>query len=116
MASRPTWQPQQAASALEGHDGFAGLMQRLRRSERCYAAIAEQLPEGLRATVRNGPLSEECWSLLADSAAAAAKLRQMLPALQATLRVAGLYEGVLRVKVARREAVASPSGRTHRSA
>ena len=61
-----------------------------RSSRERLAAIREQLPDTLRDQVRAGPLDETGWSLLVPNGAAAAKLRQLLPALQATLDACGL--------------------------
>jgi hypothetical protein len=102
MARHPPGQPLRAGQALEHHDGFVGLMRRLEQSRQCYAAIQPLLPQALRAAVRAGPLQDDSWSLLADSAAAAAKLRQLLPDLASHLSQRGLYTGSLRVKVARK--------------
>lgn len=102
MAGHPPGQPLRVAQALERSDGFVGLMRRLEQSQRCYAAIAPLLPAELYRAVRAGPLNDESWSLLADGAAAAAKLRQLLPLLQRELAARGLLGVPIRVKVARR--------------
>jgi hypothetical protein len=88
-----------AGQALERNEGFVGLMRRLELSQGCYAAITPLLPTAMQASVRAGPLEGDSWSLLADSASVAAKLRQLLPALQQRLRDAGLFVGTIRVKV-----------------
>jgi hypothetical protein len=62
------------------------------------------LPDALQAAVRPGPLDDEAFTLLADSSAAAAKLRQCLPRLQTLQTEAGLPPLVLRVKVLPRAA------------
>jgi hypothetical protein len=102
MAGHPPGQPLRVAQALERSEGFVGLMRRLEQAQRCYAAIGPLLPAELCRAVRPGPLTDESWSLLADSAAAAAKLRQLLPLLQCELASSGLLEVPMRVKVARR--------------
>jgi len=103
MAGHPPGQPLRVGQALALSDGFTGLMRRLEQSRQCYAAILPLLPAPLRQAVRSGPLADDGWSLLADSAAAAAKLRQMLPDLQARLAQLGLFHGPLKVKVSRRQ-------------
>ena len=73
-------------AALDQHSSLAGLMQRVQASRDCLAAISPLLPEGLRSEVQAGPLDETGWTLLASHAAAAAKLRQLAPTLEARLR------------------------------
>lgn len=85
--------------ALAGSETLAGLMQRIGESHRRFEAIADLLPEALRASVRPGPLDDSAWLLLAANAAAAAKLRQMLPALQSRLLSAGWQGPVVKVKI-----------------
>ena len=100
MASpHPAHRPLSAGQALDRHEGFVGLMQRLERSQACYAAVRPLLPETMQASVRAGPLSDDGWSLLADSASVAAKLRQLVPRLEERLRENGLFGGAVRVKV-----------------
>lgn len=99
MASHPAHQPLRVAAALERHEGFVGLMQRLERSQGCYAAIRPMLPAAMQASVRSGPLADDTWALLADSASVAAKLRQMVPVLEQRLREGALFDGSIRVKV-----------------
>jgi hypothetical protein len=57
------------------------------------------MPLALRESVRAGPLDDEGWSLLVDNAAAAAKLRQMLPELAAELLAKGWQELPIRLRV-----------------
>ena len=77
------------ARALDQSDSLANLSRRLAQSNARYAAIYLQLPEGLRAHVRAGPIDEDGWSLLASNAAVAAKLRHLLPRLSDTLHEQG---------------------------
>ena len=51
------------------------------------------------AAIRSGPIDGETWCLLVDSNAAAAKLRQLAPALLAHLRTKGWAVTNLRLKV-----------------
>ena len=85
--------------ALAGSAPLAGLMQRLRESEQRYAVIQVLLPGRLADHVRMGPLDDDGWSLLADNTAVAAKLRQLVPQLQAALRSAGYADLPVRIKV-----------------
>ena len=89
------------ASALAHSDTLADLLRRVDASRRRLAAVTELLPPPLRPAVRAGPLDDAHWTLLADDPAAAAKLRQLKPALEAALQAAGWPTVALRVKVAR---------------
>jgi hypothetical protein len=78
------------------------LMGRVRESADRLAAIRRILPAPLRASVQAGPIEEGCWCLLVSSNAVAAKVRQMLPALQAHLNNQGLSVHSIRLKVQNR--------------
>lgn len=62
-------------------------------------AIESLIPAGLRAAVQAGPIEGLTWCLLVKNNAAAAKLRQILPALQAHLRSKGWEINAIRLKV-----------------
>lgn len=62
-------------------------------------AIEPLIPPGLRGTLQAGPIDGTSWCLLVRSNSAAAKLRQILPALQAHLRVRGWEVNSIRLKV-----------------
>lgn len=96
-SSVPLGQP--LARALEHNPSLADLARRLAQSNARYAAIGMHLPEPLRAQVRPGPIDDEAWSLLASNAAAAAKLRHLLPRLSDTLREQGWPELPIRVRI-----------------
>jgi hypothetical protein len=85
--------------ALEQSQALAQLLQRLRQSQARLACIRELLPEPLRGVVRAGPLDEAGWSLLVPSGAVAAKLRQLMPDLQAALQHQGWPDLAIRIKV-----------------
>ena len=53
----------------------------------------------MRPFVKAGPIDEAGWTLLATNSAVSAKLRQMLPALEAHLRSLGLADPPVRVKM-----------------
>jgi hypothetical protein len=86
-------------TALAGSESLTSLMQRLRQSQAMLEALNPQLPEGLRASVKPGPLDDSGWSLLVAHAAAAAKLRQMLPELRAALAAQGFPVTEIRLRV-----------------
>lgn len=62
-------------------------------------AIQPLLPAALRSALTAGPIDGPTWCLLVNGNAAAAKLRQMLPALQAHLRSHGWEVNSIRIKV-----------------
>ncbi len=86
-------------AALRDSEPLAGLLLRIRQSQARLDAISPLLPDALRQAVRAGPLDDAGWSLLLAHSAAAAKLRQMLPQLQAELRRLGWPEVPIRLKV-----------------
>jgi hypothetical protein len=85
--------------AIDRNDTLASLLQRLDQSRRRFDAIAPLLPEGLRASVRPGPVDETGWTLLADHGAAAAKLRQLLPRVEQALLQGGWPPLPLRLRI-----------------
>ena len=62
-------------------------------------AIELLIPAALRTAVQAGPIDGDNWCLLVKSNAAAAKIRQLLPALQAHLRSRGWEVTAIRLKV-----------------
>ena len=87
------------ADALARSEPLGALLRRLQDSQARWAAARDALPPPLAARVRPGTLDDESWTLLAPSGAAAAKLRQCLPQVQAALDARGLPPRALRVKV-----------------
>lgn len=62
-------------------------------------SIQPLLPPSLRACVQAGPIEGPVWCLLLDNNAAAAKIKQLLPSLQAHLRSKGWEVNAIRLKV-----------------
>jgi hypothetical protein len=89
-------------AALARSEPLGRLMQRLRESDDCLRAVRPLLPPGLAEEVRAGPLDEQGWTLLVSGSAAAAKLRQMLPTLEATLLNQRQRAIAVRVKISPR--------------
>jgi hypothetical protein len=87
------------ATALGRSEPLNGLLRRMRDSRARLDAIAGLLPEGLQPTVRPGPLDDAGWVLLVADSSAAAKLRQLMPALEAALLAAGWPAVAVRIKV-----------------
>jgi hypothetical protein len=62
-------------------------------------AIEFLIPVSLRSAVKAGPIEGAVWCLILDSSAAAAKIRQLLPALESHLRSKGWEVTSIRLKV-----------------
>jgi hypothetical protein len=87
------------AEALRRSTPLARLRERLQDSRDRYIAIRPHLPDALAASVAPGPVDDEGWSLLAANASVAAKLRQLKPRLEETLRQRGWQVSSIRIKV-----------------
>jgi hypothetical protein len=87
------------AAALRDSEPLARLAERLHESRRRLDCIASALPPELAAQVQSGPIDADGWTLLAASPAVAAKLRQLVPRLQAKLTDGRFTELPMRVKV-----------------
>ena len=74
------------SDALDRSEPLTGLLRRMQDSRGRLDTVAALLPETLRPAVRPGPLDEAGWVLLVGDSAAAAKLRQLMPALEAALQ------------------------------
>lgn len=86
-------------AALAQSEPLARLADRLRDSTARYQAVLPLIPPSLVGSVRAGPVDETGWSLLVDGPAAAAKLRQLKPRLEAALLEAGWAVPAVRVKI-----------------
>ena len=87
------------ARALDNSEPLIGLLQRVRLSQARLAAVATLLPAGLHGEVRAGPLDDAAWVLLVSNAAAAAKLRQLLPTVTAALAQQGYSGPAVKIKI-----------------
>ncbi len=100
LPTQAPYRPTALSNALGGSEPLAALLARLRESERRWGLVKATLPQDLAQAVRPGPWGEEAWVLLADHAAAAAKLRQCLPSLEAELlQHVGVAGPPIKVKV-----------------
>jgi Dna[CI] antecedent, DciA len=91
--------PMSLDRAIASSDSLTSLAARLRESEQRLAAIAPLLPDNLAREVRPGPIDDEGWSLLVSNAAVAAKLRQLLPRLNESLRTRSFRDLPIRVRL-----------------
>jgi hypothetical protein len=85
--------------AAEGSPTLARLAELARESGERLKAIQPLIPEALRPAVKAGPIDGSAWCLLVGNNAAAAKLRQILPALMGRLVDCGWEVTSIRLKV-----------------
>jgi hypothetical protein len=85
--------------AAENSPTLARLAQLARESRERLEAVEFLIPSPLRSSVKAGPIDGSTWCLLVDSNAAAAKLRQVIPALLDRLAGRGWQITSIRVKV-----------------
>ena len=85
--------------AAQDSPTLARLTQLARESGERLEAVKLLIPAPLRSAVRAGPIDGLAWCLLVDSNAAAAKLRQVVPALLAHLCDRGWQVNSIRLKV-----------------
>lgn len=86
--------------AMAQHSTLSQLGRRLAASQRHLAVVSVALPGAMKRFVQAGTLDEHGWTLVADNAAIAAKLRHLQPQLLRLLQEEGLLlEGELRIRV-----------------
>jgi hypothetical protein len=91
--------PVSLQQAAEESPTLARLAQLARESGERLKALESSIPAPLRSSIRPGPIEGTTWCLLVDSAAAAAKLRQLLPLLQQKLCSHGWEVTAIRLKL-----------------
>lgn len=97
MNRRPT--PFTLQQAAEQSPTLASLAAQARDTKERLKAVEGLIPIDLRAAIQAGPVNENDWCLLVRGNAAAAKLRQLLPMLQARLQTRGWTVTTIRIKV-----------------
>lgn len=95
----PVPTPLPIGEALQRSEPLGLLRALLKQSNERYAVIAPLLPPALAPHVRPGPVGDDGWALLADNAAVAAKLRQLLPRLEAALAATPGQRSAIRIRV-----------------
>jgi hypothetical protein len=85
--------------ASEDSPTLASLAARARDASARLAAVQDLIPADMRPAVQAGPAEGEVWCMLVNGSAAAAKLRQLVPALQARLKARGWEVSTIRIKV-----------------
>lgn len=81
---------------------LAHLMELARDSSARLNAIRTLIPAALHASLQAGPIDGANWCLIVPNNAAAAKLRQLIPALLAHLRSQGWDVSTIRIKIKER--------------
>ncbi|HEY2925283.1 DciA family protein [Piscinibacter sp.] len=87
------------ADVLQRTPALTQLRQRLQDSNARFGAIRGLLPPALAPHVKPGPVDDEGWTLLAANASVAAKLRQLQPRFEESLRERGWQVIAIRIKV-----------------
>lgn len=85
--------------AVGDSPSLARLTQLVRESNLRLQAIQALIPSGLRTAVKAGPIDGENWCLLVSGNAAAAKVRQLIPLMQASLLRQGWKVTTIRLKI-----------------
>jgi hypothetical protein len=78
---------------------LARLTELVRESNDRLKAIESLLPAALRPAIKAGPIDGESWCLLVNGNAAAAKVRQLIPLIQARLLNKGWKVTSIRLKL-----------------
>jgi len=85
--------------ATQDSPAFARLADLATESTARLRDIQPLIPAALRSTIHAGPIDGTNWCLLLDNSAVAAKVRQLLPALESHLRSKGCEVTAIRLKV-----------------
>lgn len=85
--------------AAQDSPTFARLSSLAADSSARLRSVQSLIPSGLRTAIKAGPIDGAIWCLILDSSAAASKVRQLLPALEAHLRSKGWEVQSIRLKV-----------------
>ncbi|HZY20137.1 MAG TPA: DciA family protein [Ramlibacter sp.] len=91
--------PVSVLQAAEDSPTLARLAELARDSGERLKAVESLIPPTLRSCIKPGPIDGGDWCLLVEGNAAAAKLRQVLPALQTKLNSLGWQVSGIRIKV-----------------
>ena len=92
-------QPLSLLQATQESPVLARLSELSKDSVARLRAVEPMIPAVLRIAVTAGPIDGPNWCLIVNSNAAAAKLRQLLPAMAAHLRSKGWEVSAIRLKV-----------------
>jgi hypothetical protein len=92
-------QAQSLLQAAQDSPTLAQLTSLMQESTRRLRSLDSLIPPNLRTALQAGPIEGSDWCILVSSNAAAAKLRQMVPAMQAHLKSKGHDVQTIRLKV-----------------
>jgi len=102
MSATRLHHPVSALHAVQGAPQLAQLAQLAAESRARLDAVLALIPPGLRTSVQAGPIEGSTWCLLVYGNGAAAKIRQLVPALAAHLRSKGRDVADIRLRVLQR--------------
>ena len=88
-----------AFEAAENAPTLAQFARLLKESSSRLQAIQPLVPLTLRQAIQPGPVDEKTWCLLVNSAAASAKLRQLIPVMERSLSEQGWKPLQIRLKI-----------------
>ncbi|MFM9900940.1 MAG: hypothetical protein ACKVOT_07980 [Polaromonas sp.] len=88
-----------ALEAAENAPALAQLARLLKESTSRLKAIQPLVPMALRQAIQPGPVDDKNWCLLVNSAAASAKIRQLIPAMERSLADQGWKPLQIRLKI-----------------
>lgn len=91
--------PVSFSQAIDASPSLARLNNMVRESSDLLKKVERLLPQALRNNVKAGPIDHDAWCLLVSGNAAAAKVRQLVPALLSHLQNLGSKVTVIRIKV-----------------
>jgi len=99
----PTAKQTSVMDAIEHSDTLSSMLSLQRRSMLFLKTIEPVLPPGLSEQMLAGPIEDDVWCVLVKHNAAAAKLRQLLPAICSHLRSKGYNVQQVRLKLMSRK-------------
>ncbi|RYX97230.1 MAG: hypothetical protein EOO28_04620 [Comamonadaceae bacterium] len=85
--------------ALDNSPTLGRLTAQVEDSNARLKAVQSLIPEGLRPSVKAGPIDGDVWCLLVNGNAAAAKIRQLMPLIQSRLIGKGWKVTSIRLKI-----------------
>lgn len=91
--------PVTLSQAAQDSPVLARLTELSRDSVERLKAIQPMIPMPLQSAITAGPIEGPIWCLIVNNSAAAAKIRQFLPALEAHLHTKGWQNTSIRLKV-----------------
>lgn len=85
--------------AAQEFPAFAHLSNLAAESSARLQSIHALIPTALHSAIKAGPIDGTTWCIILDSNAAAAKIRQLLPAMESHLRTKGWDVESIRLKI-----------------